>query len=100
MDDAAQPHAAFPTDPSTKLVEVRLSDLPPGTVDFVYRQLLVPAFRPEELISLEELQAAYGPTGSDPSIVVMAGGRPVAVMLGEWYVERHVLLLCYLSVDR
>lgn len=81
-------------------VEVPLSDLGPALVEEVYHRLLVPAFRPDELITLDELREAYVRPGTEPSLVVLSGGAPLAVMLGEWYVQQQVLLLAYLSVDK
>lgn len=76
-----------------------LGDCDEATVRAVYEDLLAPVFRPEELLSLEELRRAYGPGGDSPSTVLLDGVRPVAVMLGEWFVGHRVLLLSYLSVS-
>lgn len=78
--------------------EAPLSELPPETVHEVYERLLRPAFRREELLTLEELRSAYGPDGQDPSVVALRDGAPEAVMLGEWYADGQVLLLAYLAV--
>src|SRR4051794_27388034 len=80
--------------------ELALPDLEPAVLEDLYRRLLAPAFRPEELITLSELREAFGHLGEDPSVAVLFDGNPVAVMLGEWYVDHQVLLLAYLSVDR
>lgn len=100
MDGAVQPNAVSSTGPPGETVTARLSELPADAVAYVYRRLLIPSFRQEELVSLDEIRAAYGPSGADPSIVITADDLPVAVMLGEWYVDHRVLLLSYLSVDR
>jgi GNAT superfamily N-acetyltransferase len=51
-------------------------------------------------MTLDEMRAAYCRPGADPSVVVLADARPVAVMLGTWFADGRVLLLSYLSVDR
>ncbi len=76
-----------------------LCDCDEVTLRAVYDDLLAPVFRPEELLSLEDLRRAYGPGGDSPSTVLLDGRRPVAVMLGEWFVSHRVLLLSYLSVS-
>ncbi|MGJ7441691.1 GNAT family N-acetyltransferase [Aquipuribacter sp. MA13-6] len=80
-------------------VRATLRDCDDETVRAVYEDLLAPVFRPEELLSPEELRTAYGTGGRSPSTVLLAGGRPLAVMLGEWFQDRRVLLLSYLSVS-
>ncbi|MET4640011.1 GNAT family N-acetyltransferase [Mycetocola sp. 2940] len=89
-----------PDGESGATVEVALSDLEPALVKDVYYRLLVPAFRPEELSTLNEIEETYCGPGTDPSVVVLKDGTPVAVMLGEWYADQRVLLLAYLSVNQ
>jgi GNAT superfamily N-acetyltransferase len=77
----------------------RLADLSRSELVELYEQVLRPAFRSEELLGLEEVVEGY--TGSDapPNGVLMRDGRPLAVLLTEWYVDRRVLLLSYLAVS-
>jgi GNAT superfamily N-acetyltransferase len=84
--------------PATELVEAKLADLPPDIVRDIYSRILKPAFRPEELMTFEELVSTYTGGGEDPSYVLLRTGAPVAVMLGEWYASHRVLLLAYLAV--
>ncbi|WP_258725610.1 GNAT family N-acetyltransferase [Cellulomonas sp. NS3] len=79
------------------LVEVPLTDLDDGQVDAVH-ELLRSTFRADELVSLAGLRAGYRGEAPHPSVVVLAGGAPVAVMLAEWHVDHQVLLLAYLAV--
>lgn len=65
----------------------------------IYERLLRPAFRSDELLSLDEFVAAYTGEESEPSGVLLRDGKPIAAFLGEWYVDHHVLLLAYLAVD-
>lgn len=82
-----------------RFVRTAVGDLDAETVDLVYDRLLAPVFRPEELLPREDLRATYGPGADSPSAVLLEDGRPAAVMLGEWFLDRRVLLLCYLSVS-
>jgi GNAT superfamily N-acetyltransferase len=100
MDESCRSPSAVGSSARTGTVDVALADLEPAVVDDVYERLLAPAFRPDELMTLAEVREAYGPQGTDPSVVVLADGTPVAVMLAEWYADGQVLLLAYLSVDR
>jgi GNAT superfamily N-acetyltransferase len=86
--------------PADELVELRLRDLPNDGLESVYARLLIPAFRSDELITLDEMRTAYTASRDDPSCVLVRMGRPIAVMLGEWYADHSVLLLAYLAVAR
>lgn len=81
------------------VTETTLADLAPTGVEDVYARLLVPTFRPEELMTLDEVRATFTGPDAQPSHVVRAGGRPVGVMLGTWYADRRALLLTYLALD-
>ncbi|GCD21863.1 hypothetical protein CTKZ_34250 [Cellulomonas algicola] len=94
-DDTAQDPAGTVTD----VVERSLAELTDADVEDVYRRLLVPTFRPEELMALDEVRATFTGPDAQPSDVVLAGGRPVGVMLGTWYADRRALLLTYLALD-
>jgi hypothetical protein len=94
---AVESHDPVPAD---ELVEARLQDLTVDGVENVYTQLLIPAFRSAELMTLDEMRTAYTSGGDDPSCVLLHMGQPVAVMLGEWYADHRVLLLAYLAVAR
>ncbi|MFC9336009.1 hypothetical protein [Arthrobacter sp. NPDC057009] len=59
---------------------------------------MVPAFRAEELIELDEMLDCYGGTEPEPSAVLVVQDEPQAVVLGEWYREHSVLLMTYLVV--
>ncbi|AEE47227.1 GNAT family N-acetyltransferase [Cellulomonas fimi] len=83
----------------TALQDLTLADLTPEEVREVYDRLLAPTFRPEELMTLDEVRAAFTGPQAQPSVVVLQGGRPVALMLGGWYADRRALLLTYLAVD-
>ncbi|WP_380168158.1 GNAT family N-acetyltransferase [Jannaschia sp. R86511] len=85
--------------PDQQYATVTVGDLDEATVAAVHATLLAPVFRPEELLSPADLRAGHGPGGSSPSTVLLAGDRPVAVMLGEWFCRRRALLLSYLSVS-
>lgn len=100
VDTSGRSPVAARTQLRADIVEVALSDLEPAVLAEVYHRLLAPAFRPAELMTLAEMREAYGANGTDPSAVMLSGGTPVAVMLGEWYVQGQVLLLAYLSVDK
>lgn len=76
----------------------RLADLSEAEVNDIYDRLLRRAFRPEELLDLDELVETYTAADPPPHGVLLTAGRPVAVLLSEWYVERRVLLLSYLAV--
>lgn len=80
----------------TDLVDVPLAA---ADVDAVYDRLLAPAFRPDELLTRDELRAGFTGPGAAPATVVLADGAPVAVMLGGWFAGDRVLLLTYLAVD-
>jgi GNAT superfamily N-acetyltransferase len=65
----------------------------------VYRRVLAPAFDPNEVESLEEIQLQV----EDGKILRMlaefdAGGEPVAVITSDWYARARVLLIGYLAV--
>lgn len=64
-----------------------------------YDELLVPSFPAEELLTFADLQELYLiPDEPEPSVVVLRDDEPVAVMLGEWFADRRVLLLAYVAV--
>ncbi|MGW6128550.1 GNAT family N-acetyltransferase [Cellulomonas sp. NPDC055163] len=79
------------------LVEVPLTGLDAAQVDAVHA-LLRATFRADELGSPTDLLAGYRGVAPQPSVVVLAGGAPVAVMLASWHVDHQVLLLAYLAV--
>lgn len=81
------------------VVDVSLADLPDDAVARVHERLLVPTFRPDELLTPDELAAGWTGPGAEPSAVVLADGEPVAAMLGSWFAGGRVLLLEYLAVD-
>lgn len=81
------------------LVETSLADLTDAELVDVYRRLLEPTFRPEELMSRDEVRATFTGPDAEPSLVVLADGRAVGLMLGGWYADRRALLLTYLAVD-
>ena len=95
---AAEEDSTEDTPSVEELVEVRLQDLPRDVARNMYYSILEPAFRPEELMTFDEIESAYAQRGNDPSCVILRHGEPVAVMLGEWYANRRVLLLSYLAV--
>ena len=80
------------------LVEAQLHELSPGQLEDVYRKVLEPSFRPEELMGLEEFLADYADDGNDLSCVLLRAEAPIAVMLGERYADGQVVLLGYLAV--
>lgn len=94
-----QDRAQEPARPVGQVVERSLAELTDAEVDEVYRRLLVPTFRPEELVTLDEVRATFTGPDAQPSDVVLADGRPVGVMLGTWYAGRRALLLTYLALD-
>jgi GNAT superfamily N-acetyltransferase len=79
-------------------VEAKVGDLSAQQVEDVYRRLLEPSFRPEELMSLQDFRSDYEDDAADLSSVLLVAGEPIAVMLGEWYAGGRVLLLGYLAV--
>lgn len=94
-EDSRRPDARLPA----VVADVSLADLDPRTLRDVYDRLLAPVFRPDELMTLDEIRQAYVHPGGEPSVVVLVDGTPRAVMMGEWYADHRVLLLAYLSVD-
>lgn len=91
------PGPAVDGEAGVALVEVALTDLDDAQVDAVH-ELLRSTFRADELPSPEGLWAVYRGADAQPSVVVLAGGAPVAVMLASWHVGHQVLLLAYLAV--
>jgi hypothetical protein len=77
---------------------VAIHELDAEQVGQTYEGLLRPAFRDEELLTRDELRAAYGQGATAPSAVILRDHTPVAVMLAEWYQARRVMLLAYLAV--
>jgi GNAT superfamily N-acetyltransferase len=77
-----------------------LRNLDPAGVEQVRIQLLDRCFPPAERMTPEEIRETYV-TASDPppSAVVLDRNDPIAVMLGEWFQDRRVLLLTYLAVE-
>lgn len=83
---------------SSRHTVARLADLSvPDLVD-VYERVLRPAFRPEELEDFDDIVEGCMCPDPPPNGVLMRDGRPLAVLLTEWYLERRVLLLTYLAV--
>ncbi len=77
---------------------VPLAELTPPDVSDVYKRILCPAFRTDELLEFDNLVTAYTGDGEEPSCVLLESGRPIAVLLAEKYVNDQVLLLSYLAV--
>jgi GNAT superfamily N-acetyltransferase len=67
--------------------------------DRFYREVLVPAFPPEELEDIDVVRAAQnGPGASVPGVVALRDGEPVGGALGEYYPGAKIALLGYLAV--
>ncbi len=72
---------------------VPLREVDGGTVDVLYRTVLLPSFPPGELVARDDVKAEDGPEGVDLSFVALDGGEPVACLLGEYYPAGEVLLI-------
>ncbi len=69
----------------------------PADILAVYEQLMVPAFRPGELVTPDDLLAAVA-TGTCEVVVTEEDGRRAAVAIGDF--GDGVALLSYLAVSR
>jgi GNAT superfamily N-acetyltransferase len=66
-----------------------------------YNEVLRLSFRPEELVSVDDLLAACRAERSRvPGILALVDGGPVGGILGEYYPDSGVLLIAYLAVRR
>lgn len=67
-------------------------------IEMVYKDLLLPAFPPNELITIDELQAGVASGAIDVVASVNETGTPVACAIGESPTPNGVALLAYLAV--
>ncbi|MGP4111471.1 GNAT family N-acetyltransferase [Streptomyces sp. 4N509B] len=67
-------------------------------LDAVYRELLEPSFRADELDPLEEVREAVASGDTTGWVAVDPDGRPLAAALGEWDPELRVGLLAWVAV--
>ena len=75
------------------------SELDPKTFERFYRQVLEPAFRPDELVELDQMAAALlAGDDSEFGTVLLRDGDPVAGILGETWADSGVVLLGYIAV--
>jgi hypothetical protein len=75
--------------------------LEPATNDkltSLYREIVVPAFPPDELMSVDELEAGVRLGTTRVTAAVDERGAPAACAVAEWSPASRVLLLSYLAV--
>ena len=66
--------------------------------DAVYQRLLMPAFLPDELLTLAAIREGLRTGLLEGFVVIDADGRPLGVTIGEWSPVARVMLLSYLAV--
>ena len=83
----------------TRMAQAELVALAEGPLcDAVYQRLLMPAFPPDELLTLAAIRDGLR-TGLLEGLVAVDGdGRPLGVSVGEWSPAARVMLLSYLAV--
>lgn len=79
---------------------VETADLDQPTLERFYRTVLQPSIHTAELMTLEEICAAYLGPDAAPGALMIEGGEPVAGILAELYPASRVLLIGYLAVHR
>jgi len=79
---------------------MRVRDLPPGDPQLavVHRDLLTPAFPPDELVSPAELESGLTTGTTVVTVISDDTDTPVAVAVGDFSPTSQVLLLSYLAV--
>nr|MDT0659216.1 GNAT family N-acetyltransferase [Micromonospora sp. DSM 115978] len=77
-----------------RTVELTVGD----EADRVYREVLVPAFPPAELVTLDEFRAGLREGAMEGAAVIGDDGRILGAAVGEWSPSCRVLLLGYLAV--
>lgn len=65
----------------------------------IYRDLLAPAFPPDQVDTLDDLREAHDTGQAHILAALDASGRPLGAAVGEWYARAGVVLLAYLAVD-
>ncbi|WP_205325889.1 GNAT family N-acetyltransferase [Glycomyces sp. YM15] len=65
----------------------------------IYRDLLAPAFPPDQLDTLADLRDAHDTGQAHILAALDAAGRPLGAAIAEWYDRAGVVLLAYLAVD-
>ena len=66
--------------------------------DAVYQRLLMPAFPPDELLTLAAIRDGLRTGLLEGLVALDAAGRPLGVTIGEWSPAARVMLLSYLAV--
>lgn len=79
-----------------KIVDLAADD--DAILDHLYRDVLRPAFRPDELVPLAYLRDGVRAGLVEVSVVLDDGGRVLAGAVGEWAAPCRVVLLSYLAV--
>jgi GNAT superfamily N-acetyltransferase len=64
----------------------------------LYRSVLLPNFRPDELVTEDELVSSLRSGSCRIMIAQDAGGAVVGGIVGDWFPESHVQLLSYIAV--
>jgi GNAT superfamily N-acetyltransferase len=81
------------------LVLAEAADLSAEMFDRFYREVLEPAFPPEEREDIDVVRETHhAPDTHAPGIVALSGGDPVGGALGEYYRSGAITLLAYLAV--
>jgi GNAT superfamily N-acetyltransferase len=69
-----------------------------NAVDVLYRDILLPAFPPDELITPGHLREGVRSGAMEASVAVDAQGRILGGLVGDWLPSYRVVLLSYLAV--
>jgi GNAT superfamily N-acetyltransferase len=77
-----------------KIVELAVGEL----ADRVFHEVMVPAFPPAELVTLDEFRAGLRDGAMEGSAVLGDDDRVLGAAVGEWSPASRVLLLGYLAV--
>jgi GNAT superfamily N-acetyltransferase len=83
-----------------RIVDLALQPDHDTLLEQVYREVLIPSFRPDELFLLEELRSQFSenPPTRDLAAAVDDTGTVLGAALGEWAPDSGVYLLLYLAV--
>jgi GNAT superfamily N-acetyltransferase len=83
-----------------RIVDLALHPDHQELLEQVYREVLIPSFRPDELFPLNELRLQFSenPPTRDLAAAVDDSGMVLGAALGEWAPDSRVYLLLYLAV--
>jgi GNAT superfamily N-acetyltransferase len=80
---------------------VDVADIAEPQLRSFYDEVLQPSFRPEEMVSFDDILAACrADPARMPGILAMVDGEPLGGIFGEYYPDSGVLLIAYLAVRR